>query len=158
MKYCCCCCLYRKAAQASCTTTILQLFNPLQFTENLPREYLVRALCFHTRAFRPFLHMALSFEPEASSLLHSLVMGFSLRGLLPLIPAFVLPIRACHARRLNSTGSSLLLDLVNRRLRISYLAWKLSTDGFCYGFAFGYLLPSESHLLQSSAFAFRLLL
>ena len=36
--------------------------------------------------------MALSLEPEASSLLYLKVMGFSLRGLLPLVPAKFLSI------------------------------------------------------------------
>ena len=72
MKYCCCCCLYRKAAQASCTTTTTTITNTLHLPGNIHREYLVWALCLHTRASRPFLHMALSFEPEASSLLYTL--------------------------------------------------------------------------------------
>mmetsp|Transcript_3691 Transcript_3691/g.6323 ORF Transcript_3691/g.6323 Transcript_3691/m.6323 type:complete len:85 (-) Transcript_3691:718-972(-) len=84
-------------------------------------------------------------------------MGLTLRGLLPFDLCYVFSFRARHARGLNSFGSSLPLDLVIG-LRISYLAWKVSTDGFCSGFAFGYLLPSGSYLPQSSAFAFGLLL
>ena len=97
--------------------------------------------------------MAMSFEPQASylSYQHSSVMGPRRENLCDSLgfdspqsslhycddtcDLLRLPyIRACHARRLNSFGSSLSLDLVNRRL-ISNLAWKVYLD--CFGFAFG---------------------
>ena len=83
--------------------------------------------------------MALSFEPEASSLLNSLVMGFSLRGLLPLIPAFrfqpgrqlgdvarciARPDRLVQRRRvyLTATGS-IVLHLLFQMECVSYFQW-----------------------------------
>jgi len=74
-------------------------------------------------------------------------MGLTLRGLLPFDLCYVFSFRARHARGLNSFGSSLPLDLVIG-LRISYLAWKVSTDGFCFRFAFG--LPVSLWILPAA--------
>ena len=57
--------------------------------------------------------MALSLEPEASSLLNSKVMGFSLRGLLPLVPAKFSLFGHAMLEGLTALAHRYLLDLVN---------------------------------------------
>ena len=86
--YCCCysCCCYLDAARVSCPTLIS--FNPTL----LIREYLSSLVLAHEglwplRASCPFLHMALSIEPQASSLLNILVTG-SVTQVSLLLPSF----------------------------------------------------------------------
>ena len=89
--YCCCysCCCYWDAARSQ-----LHYLNSYNNPTLLIREYLSSLVLAHEgpwplRASCPFLHMALSFEPEASSLLNILVTGSvtQVSLLLPWFPA-----------------------------------------------------------------------